>query len=247
MRALRAAAWALLLLVCALAPLYTPTIAYAHATMTSSEPADGAASAEAPASVRIWFSEAVSPRFSSARLFAADGRQVEIGAMHGDPAGQQNVLSFAVPELVEGSYSVLWRAFSEADGHFSQGLLVFGVGEIAQPGGALPSMEPALSPLEAALRWLNYLLLMAGVGALAALAVVVIPIQQRRIDDEPTQWRALEQHMLAWAGWLIGAAFIVGVGLLAWQGAVLLDGAPGALSPATLGLVIRQTRWGKLW
>lgn len=102
--------------------------AQAHANLVRSDPADGANLTESPPEIRLWFDEAISAQFSSAQLFDVNSQPVESIRLNADPADPQ-LLILTLPELRPGVYSVLWKVLSETDGHFSQGLLVFGVGK----------------------------------------------------------------------------------------------------------------------
>lgn len=211
-------------------------VAFAHATLIHSTPADGAVIPAAPATLHLGFSEEVSTRFSSARLLATDGQVLAISPLD-VPTAADNTLTWALPDLTPGTYSLLWRVLSEADGHFSQGLLVFGVGDVEQLAATPQVANPsAPAPVEITLRWLNYGFLAGTIGGLAlvGMGLPLLPSVHRRL--------------LWFIGWCIGCALLVGLGLLAWQTVALFGSTPeGAWSPSSSWLVISQTRWGMLW
>ena len=58
----------------------------AHAFLEHSDPSVGSKVHSAPAAVRIWFTEAIEPRFSSIQVFDATGKQVDKKDTHLDPS-----------------------------------------------------------------------------------------------------------------------------------------------------------------
>ncbi|MFQ5577408.1 MAG: copper resistance protein CopC, partial [Anaerolineae bacterium] len=165
---------AILLLVALATTLLVPA-AMAHATLVRSDPADGAVLPASPREVRLWFDEDISANFSTAQLLDAGGRPVAGVGIHTDPA-DPTLLLLTPPPLPDGVYSVLYKVLSNTDGHFSQGLLVFGVGEGVKMGAAVaPVAEPPPPLTEVVLRWLNFGLLASIVGALAVRQWVLRP------------------------------------------------------------------------
>jgi methionine-rich copper-binding protein CopC len=112
------------------AVLWLVLLAYpaaAHAVLVGSEPADGVTLARAPGTVRLYFNEDISPRFSSARLVDRSGRTVagtRVITARGDP----RLLVLELPVLETGAYGVLWQVLAEYDGHTTSGAVVFSVG-----------------------------------------------------------------------------------------------------------------------
>ncbi|MFC3226560.1 copper resistance protein CopC [Marinibaculum pumilum] len=102
--------------------LFATAPAFAHARLTSSDPADGAKLSAAPTSARLSFSETV--LVTDVSLAGAAGREVEThreSAMR--PAAQSEVTFDALPP---GDYRLQWRAQS-ADGHPMSGSIGFTV------------------------------------------------------------------------------------------------------------------------
>jgi copper transport protein len=106
-------------------------IAHAHASLHLTEPRDGAVVAAPPASIKLYFSEPVTPTrltltmpdggSSALDRFAASGNSVEIEAPK---------------DLAKGTYLVSWRVVSE-DGHPVAGTIMFSIGQplAVQNGG----------------------------------------------------------------------------------------------------------------
>ena len=79
--------------------------ASAHANLVRSDPPDGSVLAHAPSVARLWFSEEISPEFSSARVVdhtgaAITGSRVQAG---GDP----RQLTVELPSLGAGTYGLV--------------------------------------------------------------------------------------------------------------------------------------------
>lgn len=223
----------------------------AHASLLRSDPADGANLAESPREIHLWFDETISPQFSSAQLFDSNSQPVEISGVQADP-DDPTLLILTLPELPSGVYSVLWKVLSGTDGHFSQGLLVFGVGETGDPGAAVAIDAKTLPPPvpEVILRWFNFSLLAGLVGAMAMVFLVLAPSGNRFNGGQAvdTIRHLARQRVLAWAGWCAGLALVVGVGLLIWQAIALLGTLPAGTSFQSVGWqMLAGTHWGSMW
>src|SRR5688500_10269677 len=109
--------------------------ARAHASVTGSEPLDGAVLPGPPSEVVIRFTEPISTH--QAQVLGPDGEDIlEAGAAQGGDEG----LRLALPgSLAEGTYIVSYHVVS-LDGHPIAGSLVFSVG---QASGAGPAQEVA--------------------------------------------------------------------------------------------------------
>ena len=97
--------------------------AAAHATLVSTDPAEGEVLTETPDEVTFIFDERVSLSEDSARVFDAAGESVDSEA-----SGEDEVVAVDLPEtLADGTYVVVWRVVS-ADGHPISGSLTFSIG-----------------------------------------------------------------------------------------------------------------------
>ncbi|PBC78484.1 copper transport protein [Streptomyces sp. TLI_235] len=101
--------------------------AAAHATLVSTDPAQGAVTATAPAAVTLTFSEGVSLTADSVRVLDPAGKQVDNGdAAHAD--GKEASARVTLRSgLGNGTYTVAWRAVSE-DSHPVGGAFTFSIG-----------------------------------------------------------------------------------------------------------------------
>ncbi len=236
----------ILLLVVLAAALFVPA-AMAHATLLRSDPADGAVLPESPREVRLWFDEEISAGFSTAQLLDAGGRPVSGVAVRADST-DPTLLIVTPPPLPDGVYSVLYKVLSNTDGHFSQGLLVFGVGEGVEMGGAAaPPPEPPPPLAEVILRWLNFGLLAGIAGALAMRRWVLRPAPGEG-EAVRAALATARQGVRRWAALCAGAALAVGLLMLGRQVAVAHAALPAGSSLWTAGAqVVGNTQWGQMW
>jgi len=95
----------------------------AHGFLEHSDPSVGSKVHSAPAAVRIWFTEAVEPRFSSIQVFDTTGKQIDKKDTHLDPSSR-SLLQVSLPRLGPGSYKVVWRVVS-VDTHRTNGDFTF--------------------------------------------------------------------------------------------------------------------------
>src|ERR1700689_1339745 len=128
----------------------------AHASLVSTEPADGSVLAEAPKTVQLRFNESVSPALISLIDAAGRARNPTAGVV------DETIVVTLPNDLPQGTQVVSYRVISE-DGHPVAGAMVFSIG--AATGTAT---APATAGSVAGLIWLArigvYLGLFAGIG-----------------------------------------------------------------------------------
>ena len=115
--------WLCRILFFCLVVLLSASRVSAHAFLEHSDPSVGSKVHSAPAAVRIWFTEAIEPRFSSIQVFDPAGKQVDRKDTHSDPSNR-SVLQVSLSRLRPGSYKVLWRIVS-VDTHRTNGDFTF--------------------------------------------------------------------------------------------------------------------------
>lgn len=225
-----------------------PQTASAHAYLQRSDPADGAVLATAPTDVNLWFDEPIAPDFSAIQVFDINSQPVSVTHIRTNPDDPYH-LAFSFPdELSPGVYSIRWKALSEADGHFSLGMLVFGVGAETDLNSAnlMTNETPPPEATEVGLRWLNFTLLAVMMGSVLVGHFVIRPYRADaaiRPFLETAQNRVV--HLAGWAALLL---LLVGLGLLGWQVRQLLTTLPDSVSiPAAAWQIVSRTRWGLLW
>lgn len=111
--------------VAALLILAEAAPASAHAFLDAAEPAVGGTVAAAPTEVRLRFTEALEPAFSSIIVEDAQGQHVEKGKAKLDPNDPKR-LAVSLNPLPPGTYKVVWRVIS-VDTHPTQGDFTFTV------------------------------------------------------------------------------------------------------------------------
>jgi copper resistance protein C len=97
--------------------------ANAHAFLEHSDPHVGGKVHSAPTAVRVWFTEAIEPAFSSIQVLDATGKQVDKKDTHLD-SGNRSLLEVSLPRLGPGTYKVVWRVVS-VDTHRTNGDFAF--------------------------------------------------------------------------------------------------------------------------
>lgn len=196
----------------------------AHAVLLRSDPPDNSVLEQAPAEVRLWFSGALLPDFSSARILDTAGSEITASFFHVTP-GEESLVVIGLPPLEPGVYTIHYRVSSAIDGHETRGYIVFSAGGSAiAPGsiqGDTSQGTQSATPLEVGLRWLNYLALMVCTGSLGVLSFV-FQNQAPAVGEQQAARRVIYLGAAASA-----AAVILGLIQFAWQVGSLAAGETG--------------------
>ena len=112
-RTLRAGAFAVGLL------LAVSSQAFAHAMLETATPSAGSTVATAD-KIRLSFTEALEPHFSTITLMTKDGKPVATPKAAADPADAKALVLTPTAPLAPGSYHVAWAVVS-VDTHKTQG------------------------------------------------------------------------------------------------------------------------------
>lgn len=115
------------LVAAAVLGLLPATAALAHAHLEKAVPGVGATVSAGPSEIRLVFSEAVEPRFSTILVTRADGSAVASGAAADGADPRALVLKLGQP-LPAGAYKVQWKIVS-VDTHKTEGSFGFKVGK----------------------------------------------------------------------------------------------------------------------
>ncbi|MCX4920014.1 copper resistance CopC/CopD family protein [Streptomyces sp. NBC_00687] len=141
--------------------------ASAHASLTSSDPADGSVVKSAPQTVTLAFTEDVALADGSVRVLSPDNERVNPKpAQHA--AGRDDTAQVALRgKMPKGTYTVAWRVVS-SDSHPISGAFTFSVGKASATTAVVPtgsSDDSAVARLYGFLRYLAYsgLALLVGV------------------------------------------------------------------------------------
>jgi copper transport protein len=229
----------LLLVLAAALLLASPAPARAHAGLLSSRPAAGDTLREAPKQVVLRFTEPVEPASSGIVLIGTNLRVTLTVAR--DPHDVAALVA-ELPPLAPGGYRVQWRTLS-ADGHTVGDSFVFFVAGAGAVAGPAPPEHPEERLYEPKLPRLAPVLRGMGVGALAALAGVLLLMAASHAPAEARVRRLvlvlacaapvlLAAHALAWAAYARGPS---------WAGSLrhlLLETGPGHVELARAGLAL---------
>jgi methionine-rich copper-binding protein CopC len=104
---------------CLLAP---PT--FAHAGLVESTPAKGS-TVSAPKTIKLTFSENVSPAFSGFRISMSDGMVIDFATKVS--ADGKTLTGTPTSSFMKGKYTLSWHATSVDDGHRTEGSFDFTV------------------------------------------------------------------------------------------------------------------------
>ena len=96
---------------------------WAHAFLNHADPKVGSSVTDPPKQVRIWFTQALEPAFSSIEVKDAAGKQVDAKDCRVD-AKDKSLLEVSLPQLLAGTYTVTWHVVS-TDTHRTQGHFEF--------------------------------------------------------------------------------------------------------------------------
>lgn len=231
----------ILLAVLSMALLLEGAPARAHASLVGSQPSDGATIATAPEHLELWWDEPVSSRFSTVQVRDDRGQPVDAVRIQPDRPDAQTLI-VDLPPLAPGTYGVLWKTLSEADGHVSRGLMVFGVGEAPRVAGGRSAIAPGagFAIVDAGFRAAYFLALLMAVGGSVVGRFILRPTNPGprlpRSVTGPARRRAL---LLAASCCLI--AFGTGLGVFVAR-LHSLDVGWGGTWP-----LLTDSRWGQLW
>lgn len=186
--------WRLRHLVLAALLLALPATAHAHGRLKSSNPASGARLSQVPRQLRLDFTEDPALTFSSIRLLAPDGREVELGSVGYAADSRRSLVAPVSAVLSPGTYTVMWQIAGD-DGHPVRGRYQFTLAtgaveaEARPPSGTIPRSETSAtdssmqgmhhdpasmpeseefgveSPAYVAIRWLQFVALLLVIGA----------------------------------------------------------------------------------
>jgi len=102
-----------------------PGLAWGHAALVRSTPAQRATVARAPERVRLWFNEPLEAKFASISVWDAQGKRIDQRDGLVGPEDPK-ALSVGLPALGPGTYTVRYRVLS-VDGHVVKGAFRFTV------------------------------------------------------------------------------------------------------------------------
>ncbi len=196
--------------------------ASAHASLVSTDPAEGAVVPEAPDVVTFTFDEPVSLAGDSLRAYDATGEAVAV-----DASARDEVMTADLPaDLDDGTYVIAWRAVS-SDGHPVAGSLTFHVGApsetVVPPRDAPTTDDSGMRSIASVVQALSYLALLLAGGLTIFLSWTARGI---RLHDAVRRRLLLVQRVSA------GAAVAVAAVAVAVSGAYQRGAGVGGLLEA---------------
>jgi copper transport protein len=123
--------------------LLFPAVVSAHAILLRSDPAKDSVLSIAPKEVRMWYSEALNPAFSTAVVVNGENKRVDNRDAHVSSNDQTEMDVTLQPNLPAEVYIVIWRTDSAADGHILRGSFIFSV---KRADGSVPTLAPGSNP-----------------------------------------------------------------------------------------------------
>jgi len=102
-------------------------VARGHAFLERAEPRVGSTVKAAPSQVRVWFTEALEPAFSTLEVVNQAGDRVDRGPARVDAASRA-LLQVPLKPLGPGTYRVKWRVLS-VDTHVTEGDFTFRIAD----------------------------------------------------------------------------------------------------------------------
>jgi len=229
-------------------------VALAHAFVIGSDPVDGSTVNAVPKVVRIFFDAPISAA-SMANVFTPDEHIVNEGhsRIASSDARELDTPLRSPASLPQGSYTVRWTALSSVDGHTTQGVIGFNVGQSSTglPGETIlgPSTSNTLPVLDltgilaVAWEWLVLMALTLWVGILVSEGFILHGVERTANLLTHARKRAYPLQWLCLIGLLVGE--IITLILHTTQLAQALNGS--GITIAAMGQILTQTFYGYLW
>ncbi len=164
--------------------------------------------------MELFFSETVEPGLSTISVFDSNGKAVDVGDVRVDP-NDPTRMTVSLGSLLDGVYTVAWKAVSATDGHLTSGSFPFAIGNgnaaaLAAQTQKTSSQLPASALLS---KWLLLSSLALLVGQFSFTLLVWDPVLRSGGQAlsagvrRPGSWDRLFQ--LAYIGLFIGLALSI--------------------------------------
>ena len=103
----------------------TSALAFAHAKLQSSTPADGSSASPAPTELRLKYNEPVEVAMSTVKITGLGDTAIATDKIAADPSDDKALVQ-PLPKLAPGDYRVQWNTMGH-DGHHTKGEIRFTV------------------------------------------------------------------------------------------------------------------------
>src|SRR6266581_1117445 len=245
-----------------------PAASEAHAILLRSDPAKDAVLPVAPSQVRMWFSEALNPAFSTAVVVNGANKRVDIGNALVSPSDPTEMDVTLKPNLPPAVYIVIYRTDSNVDGHILTGSFLFSV---ARPDGTVPTLSPGAHPGVNALGGGNlsgqytgqldgptlFNLIMITLVELGAIfwvgaqlwqLFVLLPATEDHAELDTTHKQVQQRYVRRFALPTLLVLLVANLGVLIGQAINVTGGNFGsALAPGLLASLVTSGRFGTFW
>src|SRR6266571_959407 len=255
-------------LLAACLALVLPGTSEAHAILLRSDPAKDAVLHVAPDQVRMWFSEALNPAFSTAVVVNGANQRVDNRDAQVAPGDASEIDVTLQPNLPPAVYVVVWRTDSNDDGHVLTGSFLF---TVARPDGSIPTLSGGTIPGQNALGGSNLTGLYTGqldgptlfnlimitlvelgavfwVGAQLWLLFVLQPSSEEHPELSTTNQQAKQRFERRFALPTLLVLLVANIGVLLGQAVIVTGGNFGAaFAPTLLASLVTGGRFGTYW
>jgi len=226
--------------------LLTYSVVSAHAKLVKANPSPNSVLGSAPTQVQLWFDEPIELNFSSVQVLDAKKQRVDTGVLQAVAGDPKSILVPLKPSG-DGTYNVIWKVLSSADGHITSGVFAYGVGSavasVSAPVDTGAEAAPnELSPVGVVMRWVSLASLLALVGGFVFRFFLLEPSLEGIHADKKiraaAQNRWLQLTVVAFV-----LFFIANVGELGVQAQLVT----AQVSLSALGEILFGSRFGTLW
>ena len=222
----------------------------AHANQINSSPSPKSELETSPDRIIVWFSEPIEESFSVITVLNSAAERVDLDDSARDPS-EPSAMSVGLPELENGTYTVVWKNLSSVDGHKVIGSFVFAVGEPLSAGAQIDAAEQPLLQTVADpwLRWLVFVGAAIVIGGLSFEILIGIPVIYGNSARDEWQSAGIAASV-KWskiAAISLGVLIVAMIGQLLQQASVLSDNSALAPEMEVLRSVAFESGWGRLW
>ncbi len=225
--------------------LLTVSVVSAHAKLIKAMPAANTVLGSAPTQVQLWFDEPLELNFSEAQVLDAKKQRVDTGVLQ-PVAGDPYSVIIPLKPTGDGTYNVIWKVLSAADGHITRGVFVFGVGNtagvVSAPIDVNEGTASELTSITAVIRWMSLLALLALVGGF----VFRFFLLERSLDHVDANKNARQAALLVWRQITTLAFILFFCGNLIELG-LQANLVAGQISFTALFTILFNSRFGTLW
>ena len=223
---------------------------FAHANQINSIPVPNSELESSPSRVVIWYSEPVEDSFSVVTVLNSAAERVDLDDSTRDHS-EPSAISVGLPELENGTYTVIWKNLSSVDGHKVIGSFIFAVGEPLSSGTQTDAVEQPLLQTVADpwMRWLIFLSAAIVIGGLVFELIIGVPV----IYDASAKDSWGVAGIAASNAWYKTATISLAVLILAMLGqllqqvSILSNNSAFTPDPAIIKSVAFDSGWGRLW